>query len=742
MAIAASIYVVATVDPRLGLDLRGGTQIVFEAQDTPEVTVNADVISRTVEVLRRRVDGMGVTEPTIQGAGARRIIVELPGVTDPDEAVAVIGRTAQLTFHPVLETRGPSAELPEPGEGERWLVDESGTPILVGPARLIGEHVGDAIPIFEPQIGGWAVRIDFRGNGPTLWADLTGEAACFPFGSPQRRVAIVLDEQVISSPQVNTDVPCDFGIQGGTTLITGNFDQDSSAELALLVRAGALPVPVTVVERGTIGPTLGSAAIDASIKAALIGAALTVLYMLIYYRLLGVVAAIALGIYALTTAAVLLWMGATITLPGVAGFVLAIGMAIDANVLVYERSKEEFQLGVDLRESMGAGFSRALSAIADQNISTLLASILLFFFATGPVRGFAVTLSIGVVMSMFSALVVARLIIDIITRFRSIQSRPGLMGMNVGRRFKEWLAERRPDLIGRRRLLIGMATGLVVLALGAMAVFGFNLGLEFSGGRLLEFQTATAPDLDELRMELADAGFPRAVVQMSGQGNVVIRTEQLTPEGEAAIDAAVAAVGGEATRVRDQFVGPTLGNELKQKAIVALAIALGIQLIYLAFRFRWTMGLASVAGMFHDVAILIGVFSLLGKSIDAVFLAAVLTVIGYSINDSVVIFDRIREHRKANTKGDVHELANDACLQTIPRTINTGLGAIFVLVALLVLGGDTLQDFALALLIGILVGTYSSVFVSTPIYVALENRYPQSFEPKPERPGKSGKPVV
>jgi SecD/SecF fusion protein len=679
VAIAASIYVLATIEPRLGLDLRGGTQIVFEAQDTSEVTVDSEVVQRTVEVLRRRVDGLGVTEPTIQASGDRRIIVELPGVTDPEQAVDIIGRTAQLTFHPVTGGFPLGSEPPVLDEGEQALPDESGfTVIVISPAALIGEHVGNAIPFFEPAMGGWVVRIDFTGPGPVLWASLTGDAACFPAGTPQRRVAIVLDDQVISSPQVGPEISCNIGIAGGTTIITGNFDQDSATQLALLIQAGALPVPIVIIEQGTIGPTLGAAAIDASIQAALIGAALTILYMLAYYRLLGAVAALALIVYAVTTAAVLLWMGATITLPGVAGFVLAIGMAIDANVLVYERAKEEFHGGLPLRDATAAGFKRAWTAIADQNISTLLAAVLLFFFATGPVRGFGITLSVGVVMSMFSALVVARVIIDLLTRITGVANRPALMGMNVGLRFREWLRERNPRLIHRRTLLLSVAALVVAISSVGIIANGFNLGLEFSGGRLLEYETSTPANIDEVRQELAAVGFPRAVVQLSGQGNVIIRTEQLTQEQRDSVTDAVENVVGPAEVVRDQFVGPTLGNELRNRALVALAVALAMQLIYLAFRFRWTMGLASVSAMVHDIAILIGVFAWLGKTIDAVFLAAVLTIIGYSINDSVVIFDRIRENRQRNPEGPVEQLSNDACLQTIPRTINTGLGAVFV----------------------------------------------------------------
>ncbi len=721
LVIAGSIYIVSTTQPRLGLDLRGGTQIVYEIQTSEGAPADPDVVARTVEVLRRRVDAVGMTEPNIQGSGDNRIIVELPGVSNPDEAIEVIGRTAQLGFHPVIDY---ATEDTEPGDGEQVIADEQGELILVGPAALDGNDVGAANPFFEPTSGAWVVTLEFAGDGPEAWADVTGAAACFPNGTPANRIAILLDGAVISSPGVASDVACDVGITGGQAILTGAFDQDSSTELALLIRAGALPVPISIVEQGTIGPTLGETAIDASLTAALIGAALTLLYMILYYRLLGVVASVSLAIYALVTAAVLLAMGATITLPGIAGFVLAIGMAVDANVLIYERSKEEFDAGIGVRDAAQAGFVRAWSAIADSNMTTLLAAGLLFIFASGGVRGFGVTLSIGVIVSMFTALVVTRVLVDLITKTRFVQDRPGLLGLTVGKRLREWFAEHKPNLIGRRKLLFGIAGAAIVLSFVGMFARGFNMGLEFSGGQLIEYQTASAPDLDEVRASLADAGFPRAIVQLSGQGNVIVRVEELTDAQHEAIDDAVAAVIGSSERARDQFVGPSLGDELRNKALIALGIALGVQLLYLAFRFRWTMGLASVGGMFHDVVVLIGIFAWLGKSIDGVFLAALLTVIGYSINDSVVIFDRIRERRKLDSGHDVEEVANQACLQTVPRTINTGLGAIFILVALWVLGGDTLADFALALLVGILVGTYSSVFVSTPIYVALEERYP------------------
>lgn len=730
VALGAGIYTVLQTPINLGLDLRGGTQIVLEAQDTPEIQVDAEVTGRALEVLRRRVDQFGVSEPTLQVSGDRRIIVELPGVTDPDEALEVIGRTAQLTFHRVLDAY-PAGRAPDDREG-RVLPDETGQEDLVlDSAAVSGEQVTGAGGIFDGL--NWVVSIEFNSAGEQQWADLTSEAACEPPGSPTRRIAIVLDDQVISSPQVANDVQCGVGITGGNTVITGGFTEEGAEDLALLIRAGALPVPVEVIEQGTVGPSLGEAAVDASIEAALIGATLTILYMIFFYRVMGVVAAISLGVYGLLSYAVLAALGATLTLPGIAGFVLAVGMAVDANVLVYERAKEEHAVGTSVGEALVAGFKRAWSAIADANITTLLAAILLIFYASGAVRGFGVTLSIGVVVSMFSALVVTRVILELLTRSSAFTDNPSLMGMTVGRRFLAWLEERNPDLLGGWRKWLVASAVLVVVAIAGLIVRGPRFGLEFEGGQLVEFSVARAIDLDELRGSLAQIGIDRPLIQETGEGNIVIRTEQLTEEEETALTQAVASLGGDAEVVRDQFVGPTLGAELRNRALIALGLALLVQLAYLAIRFRWTIGLASVASLFHDVAILIGLFAWMGKTFDGVFLAALLTVIGYSVNDSVVIFDRIRERMGLEPERPLPELANEACLQTVPRTINTGLGAILILAALLFLGGDTLSDFALALLIGIVVGTYSSVFTATPVALALEERFPRP-EPEPETP--------
>ncbi len=738
---------------QLGLDLRGGTQIVLEAQETEATGLDDDVMDRTLEVLRRRVDVLGVAEPTLQRSGDARVIVELPGLTDPEEAVAVIGQTAQLTFHPVLgagpagdqsdgelaqtggDTAGPTEGLP--------VTDEDGAPIELGPVALTGEAVESARPtIGTSAADAYAVAVDFRGTGAGAWQELTSEAACQPPGDPRRRVAIVLDGEVITSPQVAVEVPCGQGLGDGGTTITGNFDEDAANELSLLIRGGALPVPVEVVEQRTIGPTLGQDAIAASVLAALIGVALTTLYLIAAYRLLGLIAGFGLLVYGLLAYATLGGLGAVLTLPGIAGFVLAIGMAVDANVLVFERAKEERALGKTIRTSTRVGFEKALSAVIDSNVTTLIAAGLLFATASGAVRGFGITLGLGVLVSMFSALVVVRVLIEWVVGSKRLGTNDKLLGLTAWRGVADWLDTHRPDLMGRSRLWLALAAGAVIVAVGGIATQGVQYGLEFTGGQLLEYRTERPVDVDDLRAELVDRQVPRAVVQSSDEDLVSIRTTELTSDEQREVVDAVGDLGGSAEVLREEFIGPTIGAELRRGALIALGLALGGQLLYLAVRFRWTYGAASVIGMFHDVAVVVGVFVWLGRELDGVFLAALLTVVGYSINDSVVIFDRVRERRAEAPDRPLSEVTNEACLQTLPRTVNTGMGAWFILFSLLFLGGDTLTDFALALLVGTFAGTYSSLMVASPLFLILErlrDRYGRPDVPQKTKPLKPPK---
>ncbi len=684
--LVASAFLVLTTDPRLGLDLRGGTQIVLEAKG------DADAADRSLEVLRRRVDALGVAEPVIARSGENRIVVELPGVQDPAEAVKVLGRTAQLTVQRNNQT------------------------------VMTGEGISDATSARNPQGAGFVVNIQFQGDAPSKWQKVTGEAACEPSGSPGRQIAFVLDGKPISSPEVSSDTPCGAGQAGGATTITGRFAQAEAKELALVIRSGALPVPVEVIEQRTVGATLGAEAIEASAQAAVIGVALTSLFLIFVYRLAGFLAVIALVGYAGVAYAGLLAVGATLTLPGLAGFVLAIGMAVDANVLIFERAREEYGRKPNLRRASESGFRGALSAIADSNVTTLLAAGLLFWLATGPVRGFGVTLTIGVLASMFSALVLSRVLVVWVLGTRFVAKRPRLSGLHT----LGWVRQRLSVVLYRRPSRWLLTAGVLVLvAFAGLFVRGLNLGVEFTGGRMLDFAGGSPVDAGRVRTALADAGFPDVVVSSSGN-EVSLRTGPIDESQSSQIGKVVdAAVDGGARQSSNELIGPSLSSELRRNAVIGLAIAVAAQLGYLAVRFDWRLGVATVAALLSDVLVLVGVFAWMGKTADGVFLAALLTVIGYSVNDSVVVFDRLRELRGSRFTAAYPDVVSDAVVQTVPRTVNTGIGVLFVLSALLVLGDGSLANFATALLIGLVAGTLSTVVTAAPVAIWLESRWPR-----------------
>ncbi|MFI7229902.1 protein translocase subunit SecD [Nonomuraea angiospora] len=711
--IAISLILALVSAPRLGLDLRGGTQLVFETRDSPTVKADSAATDRALDVLRQRADALGVVDPTLVRSGERRIIVELPGVLDPRQAAEVIGRTAQLAFHPVL------------GEGdESGVRDENGGRLRLGPAAITGDGIADAVEQSDPQRGpGWWVSIDFRDAG--AWQRMSGAAACEPVGDPKRRIAIVLDDEVISSPPLDPSIPCRTGIPGGKADITGSFTHEEARDLAVLIKGGALPVPLTMVEQRTVGPTLGAAAIDASAKAAVAGLVLTAAFIVAVYRISGLLSTIALACYGLISYAALVAMGATFTLPGLAGFVLAIGMAIDANVLVFERAREEYDQGRGrgLKPALHRGFRNAWSAIADSNVTTLIAAGLLFWLASGPVKGFGVTLAVGVLASLVSAMLITRVLAHAVIG----RVGPRLSGLGSPGAVRTWLTRRNPQLMKARRLWLAVAGTLVAAAVAGLLTRGLNFGVEFTGGRLVEFATAKPLSADVAGQAVSRAGFPSAVVQASGDG-VTVRAGRLGLEDVARIEQELERQAGEVTKRSEEFVGPSLGQELRRNALVALGVAVSMQLAYLAVRFRWTFGAAAVLALLVDVTVVAGLFAWLGKPIDGIFLAAMLTIVGYSVNDKVVVFDRVRELWSPGRP--FVTAVNSAILQTMPRTVNTGLGALFILLALMAFGGDSLRDFALALVTGIVTGTLSSAFVAGPLAVWLA-RYDRKPPPGP-----------
>ncbi|MFC4561931.1 protein translocase subunit SecD [Nocardiopsis mangrovi] len=820
------------VPPHLGLDLSGGTQIVLETQEGDDGTpANAENTDQVIEVLRQRIDSLGVSEATMSRSGADRIIVELPGVQDPTEAAEILGQTAQLTFHPVLgvqpgqgsgvqappmpgdsanapadasgggtgtadESRAPAdgadsggdgggesggSDVPsdeelqqmlqgqQPGGGgqpaenpddvELTLPDEEGNQLQLGAATIQGDQVSSADAVLDQTTNTqWQVNVNFRGEGRDNWAQLTGQAACNQPGDPTRRIAIVLDDQIISSPEVNQDTACDVGQTGGQTTITSQtFDQESSGELAVLIEGGSLPLPVQEIQRQTVGPTLGEDAIQASFIAGAVGILLTGLYICVAYRLVGFLASVALACYTLIAYASLVALGATLTLPGLAGFVLAIGMAIDANVLIFERAREEYQhqekvyaanksaglvdateaesaqaeAGVlsrrrrraippNLQKAFVTGSQKAWSAVIDTNITTLIAAALLFFFASGNVQGFGVTLGLGTLASMVSALVIARVFVEWAVRRKVVRNRPAISGISKISSVRAWLIKRDPDLMKNGKLWLGIAGAIIAVAIVGMIVRPPNFGVEFTGGRVMDFTTQESISVTDARQAVEDAGFGTAVVQESGDGGISVRTGPISDAEAEEIQLALDDRTGGAERVSDELIGPSMGDELRNRALIALAAALALQMVYLAWRFRWSFGLSTIAALAFDLVVVIGLFCWLGKPIDGVFLAALLSVVGFSVNDSVVVFDRVRDEWANDPKSKFPRITNSAILHTLPRTVNTTVGGLFILATLAIFGGSSLTDFSIAMLVGLVSGMLSTIFVGSPLAIWLQ----------------------
>ena len=729
--LAGCLALTLNKSPELGLDLRGGAQFVFQAEGTEETPATAENVDQTLEVLRGRVDALGVAESTLVRQGEDRILVELPGVTNDEEAQEAeesIGKTAQLSAHEVIAVAsGPDAE---PSEKDNLVLpSDQGDILEITPAVLSGQEVTGAEAVQREGSLEYVVALSFSNKGGDTWADITGKAACNPTGDPKRRVAIVLDEEIITSPEVNEGVGCNVGIRGNGTDITGNFSLEEAQELSALIEGGSLPLELRLISDRLVGPTLGAAAIDASIEAGIIGIALTGLFIVFVYRLVGLMATFALASYALLAYALLLALGSTLTLPGLAGFVLAIGMAIDANVLVFERAREEYAEypSAGLRRALLTGFNKAWTAIIDSNVTTLLAAGLLFFFGSGPIKGFGVTLSIGVIASMVSALIIARVLTEVAVANNGVSRRPASSGVaNVGS-VRRWLDRSEPDIMGRRRTWLAVSGAALLIAILGIVTQGLNLGVEFTGGRQLDYSVSEEITVDQAREAVADAGFGEAVVQSADTADFTVRTGEISNEEEQRIADALAAVGGDVTKEDDQKLSASLGQELRDKALIAFGIALLAQLLYMAVRFKWTFGVAAVVAMAHDVILVVGLFAWLHKPIDGIFLAAAMTIIGLSINDTVVFFDRVSERWwGSKPTEEFNPVANKGAVETVPRPVNTGLGAMFILAALAVLGGDSLRDFAIALLVGLVVGTYSSVFAATPLLTYFQERWPMS----------------
>lgn len=826
----------------------------YEMRDRikPE-TSNADVIkviressesaiANSFNVLRNRIDRFGVTQPNIQKIGnTGRILVELPGVKEPERVRKLLQGTASLEFWPTFENKEVYSFLEEANATLRELLADNSRPELTDGTANAGVSAADSIiaedslssdaaawmkdnPLFAvlspnvmgnqlgagacmgyahykdtakinsyfamPQIKAimpgelvpmWsvkasdidpsetmfelvAIKVNTRDGKAPLDGGMVSDASVAysnTGGSPEvdmvmnaegsriwarltadnigKQIAIVLDGMVYSYPVVNQE------ITGGRSQISGHFTITEAEDLSNVLKSGKLPAPATIVQEQVVGPSLGSESINAGLISFVIAFVLVLIYLLFFYKGAGVAANIALVCNVLFLFGTLVSFGAVLTLPGIAGLVLTLGMAVDANVIIYERIKEELRTGKQLRAAVKEGYNNAYSAIIDGNLTTIITGIVLFVFGSGPVQGFATTLVIGIITSLFSSIFITRLIFE---------ARLG-KGKNISfdNKFSRgFLQNAKFDFIGFKKIAYVISTVVLLISIASMTFKGFTYGVDFTGGRTYVLRFDKEVTAEAVR-EAANKEFGETVEvkQFGGESQMKVTTKYKIDDNSADVDQEIegklynamkgfyakemsledftSTVDNPNGIISSDKVGPTIANDIKRDAIIAVIISLLAIFTYIAARFRnWTYGVGGVVGLTHDTIIVIGFFSLFSNilpfslDVDQTFIAAVLTIIGYSINDTVVIFDRIREYRTLYAKRDLRENANAALNSTLTRTVNTTLTTLIVMVAIALFGGEVIRGFAVALIVGILVGTYSSLCVATPVMYDLSMR--------------------
>ena len=770
----------------LGLDLQGGIHLVLEVKtEGMEQQEAQDAVAQAQEVIRNRVDQFGVAEPTIQRQGDNRIIIELPGVQDVQRAKDLVGQTALLEFQLLEPTEDRTrliqridqvlAPREESEEEEDLLLSSTAesTP-LASMLSTTGENLAvsgrdlqrvknlintpeaqeltpaDVEFLFsskpagaegnefyflylvrkKPEMTGHMIQdafvsigqvVEYMGQpivnfsttdeGVRLFSRITGSHV-------GERMAIVLDESVYSAPVIQNK------ISEGRGIITGSGTQEEAKDLAIVLRAGALPAEVEIIEDRTVGPSLGRDSIEQGKTAAIYSMVLIAIFMILYYRTAGLIADFALLLNMLFIMAVLAGFHATLTLPGIAGIILTIGMAVDANVLIFERIREELRSGKTIRAAIDSGYSNALSAIIDANVTTFLVGIVLYQFGTGPIRGFALTLCIGIISSLFTAFFVTRTIFDLLTR-KSQQSTlsigPVALFANLNIRF-----------LSLRNIGFGAsAAGLLLGGVSILGINGIRPGIDFAGGTLLELHFDPAVQVEDIRGQLdrvpvgdAEIDLSKSEIKQFGSENDILIRVPESGKGTEVADGIMGVLkSGFADNIaemewirRQEKVGPKIGSELSSAAVRAVLFALGAILLYMAWRFhRFLYGIAAVVALFHDVLITLGLLSLFDIEITLAVVAALLAIVGYSLNDTIVVFDRIRENLHTARRQGFDGTVNQSINECLSRTLITSATTLLAVLVLMIFGGEVNRDFTITLMIGVVVGTYSSIFVASPV---------------------------
>lgn len=663
-------------------------------------------VDQSLEIIRRRVDQVGVAEPLIQRVGSDRILVQLPGLQDPTRLRQLLGSTAQMSFHMVDQTVDPNGVAPR------------GVDILVGandPAKyavetrvaISGERLADAKAGFNQQTNEPIVSFSFDAQGARQFAEITRDNVGKPF-------AIVLDGKVLTAPVIREP------ILGGQGQISGNFTAQEATVLSALLRSGALPAPLTIIEERSVGPNLGSDSIRMGIYTGVAGFILVVALMVVLYGSWGMIANIGLLLHTILTIGVLGMLGSTLTLPGIAGIILGIGMAVDANILINARIREETAAGAGAMKALDIGFNKAYATIIDSNVTTLSGTVLLFAFGSGPVRGFAVTMMLGIVISMFTSITVVRLMM------REVVVRRKMKKLDIPSLFGK--VRHLPSFSFMRGRYIAIATS-AFLSISSIILFftpGLNYGIDFVGGIQVETTSKTKLDLPKLRENLEGLNLGEVALQEFGQGTSVLIRVQRQPGGEQeqtvalnAIKGAVASTIPDASFERTEVVGPTISAELARSGFLAVSLAMLAILIYIWWRFEWHFAVGAIAVLLLDITKTIGFFALTGIDFNLTAIAAVLTMIGYSVNDKVVVYDRMRENLRKYKSMPFSELIDMSINQVLARCIFTSMATAFSLVPMAIWGGDAVKSFAWPMIFGVIVATTSSIYIGGPILLFL-----------------------
>jgi len=686
--------------------------LVITLSEAEQQASDERTLQQSLEIIRRRVDEVGTREPTIMRQGDDRVLIQVPGIGSAAELKSLIGTTAQLAFHPVLG-RAASEQAGSPGDLVLPSTDEPGTFYVLDRRPVVsGENLVDAQPAFD-QNNRPAVSFRFDAAGARVFGDYTAAHIGQPF-------AIVLDGEVISAPVIQSHIP------GGSGIITGQFTVEESTELAVLLRAGALPAGMTFLEERTIGPELGADSIEAGQRAAVIGMVAVVAFMIACYGGFGLMANIALALNMGLLFAALSVIGATLTLPGIAGVVLTMGMAVDANVLIFERIREELRQGRPSGRAIEIGFEKALSAIMDSNITGLLTALIMFAVGSGPVKGFAVTLGLGILTSMFTAVYVTRLIIETWIRWK----RPKTITLKG---FIKLAPDKTAiDFFRFQWLTFGASVTAVVASLLLVATLGLNFGIDFKGGTTIRAETTEAVNVSSYRTALSDLSLGDVSITevfdpafRADQHVVTIRikaqqgAEALSPDVVALVEAAIQTVDPAVSFTAVESVGPKVSGELIWLALAAVGAGAAGILVYVWMRFEWQFAVGTVAALVHDVVVTVGIFAALGLKFDLTIVAALLTILGYSVNDTVVIFDRLRENLAKYKAIPLRALMNLSANETLSRTLMTASTTLIALIALLIFGGDVIRGFVFAMVLGVILGTWSTLYVAKNIVLFL-----------------------